>query len=356
MSQPEATPMTTRTRTGMYGLIALTALATLAGCPGGDDEVSRDSASRSTGQSQGSGSGAQPGRGGATDPAGSADTPAEPDEQPGSGSGGGGQPSGGATGGGDSIAAFIPTLQAQFADRFFEFGASTISGSNSLTGVLKLSLCGFGNVRVVEQTIFSGSTPDVDLGFDSETITEGVWSLVDATSFIALEVRELAPAGAQGVLLKRFAVDFNTNGDLLGVDGRRILSTDDIAAGCRQAQQEQQLIDQATTDLTNKRANLTSGADRGEIVLCESGAYGFKAQSGAQVFILEGGRWSIELSQAGLELVLVSDPSFDANGQTFTTRLAITRGANNAVILGGNTTPLTSIAADCDAAIQALLQ
>jgi hypothetical protein len=54
--------------------------------------------------------------------------------------------------------------------------------------------------------------------------------------------------------------------------------------------------------------------------------------------------------------VLASDPAFDPNGQTFTTRLAITRDANGAVILGGNTTALAAIAGNCDAAIQTLLQ
>jgi hypothetical protein len=252
----------------MCGIIALTALATIAGCPERPDDD--DSANRSTDQSRAGGGsgGAQPGRGGATDPTGSADAAEESGDQPGGGSGGDGAPSGGGAAGG-SLSEFVAPLQEQLADRFFELGSSSISGGNSITGVLKLSLCGFGNARVVEQTIFSGSTPDVDLGFDSETITEGIWSVVDAGSFIALEVREFAPGGAQGALLKRFSVEFDANANLLGIDGRRILSTDDIAAACRQAQQEQQLIDQAAADLLNRRATLTAGTDRGEVVLCE---------------------------------------------------------------------------------------
>lgn len=349
--------MAARIWTRMCGIITFTALASIAGCPDTDDDArTAESGNRSSGQNDAGGAagGSQSDRGGATDPAGSADAADGPGDSPGGGAGGDGAPAGGGEGG--SLGGFVAPLEQQLADRFFELGTSSISGSNSITGVLKLSLCGFGNARVVEQTIFSGSTPDVDLGFDSETITEGVWSVVDARDFIALEVREFAPAGAQGELLKRFSVEFDAQGNLLGIDGRQILSTDDIAATCRQAQQEQQLLDQALADLTNKRAVLTSGADRGEVVLCENGDYGFKATSNGQVFILEGGRWSIELAQSGLELVLVSDPAFDANGQTFTTRLAIARNASGAVILGGNATTLAAIAGNCDTAIQTLLQ
>lgn len=349
--------MTTRSWTRACGIIALTAMASLAGCPErSEDDDPRDSANRSADQGRaGAGPGGTQSAGGATDPTGSADPADNPGDQSGGGSGGSGAPSGGG-GAAGSFAAFIAPLQTQFADRFFELGSSSISGSNSITGILKLSLCGFGNAKVVEQTIFSGSTPELDLGFDSETITEGVWTLVDAGNFIALEVREFALGAAPGALLKRFAVDFDAAGNLLGVDGRQILSTADIAAGCRQAQQLQQQLDAAAADLLNQRAVLIDGADRAEIVLCESGSYGFKAAANGQLFILEGGRWSIAPTDSGIELVLESDPAFDANGQTFTSRLAITRSASGDVILGGNTTALTAIAGNCDAAIQALLQ
>jgi hypothetical protein len=352
----EETPMAnpsgkTRSWTRLCGFVALTAVVTVAGCPQRDDDASaRDSASRSADPGRAGGGSAA----GATDPAGSADAADVPGDPSGGSTGGGSAPADGGAAG--SLTAFVAPLQAQLADRFFEFGSSSIAGNNSLTGILKLSLCGFGNARVVEQNIFSGATPELDLGFDSETVTEGVWTLVDAGNAIAIEVRDFALGGAQGALLKRFTVDFDAAANLLGVDGRQILSTDDIAAGCRQAQQLQQQIDAAAADLVNRRVVLIAGPDRDDIVLCESGNYGLKAQTNGQTIILEGGRWSIAPTDSGIELVLASDPAFDPSGQTFTSRLAITRSANGGLLLGGNVPTLTALNGNCETAIQTLLQ
>lgn len=251
----------------------------------------------------------------------------------------------------------VAAVRQQLGDRFFETGTSSGNGTDSITGVLRLALCGFGAARISETTIFAGGTPTEFLDFSSDTVVDGVWDVAIEGGEIVLVVRDAvagAPDAASAPVLRRFAIDLDASGVVVAIDGRPIRSSESLAADCASLRARQEALGNAALALTNRRITIAEGDVQGTLVLCGSGNYGFVVVENGGLAILEGGRWGLELADGGVTLVLRSDPQFDPNGQTFRTTLAVSIGpAGVQVGVGANT--VAAVTGDCDAAIQQLL-
>lgn len=253
---------------------------------------------------------------------------------------------------------FIDAAKRQLNDRSLELGSSLNgSGGDALTSLVKLNLCGFGSARIVETQIFSGSTPTDSFGFDSETISDGVWDVVVIANQLVLEIREgFALSNERGEIIRQFSLQVAQDGGLAGIDGRSFDVTD-FTAQCAQAEANQRPAAEAFAALSNQRVLLSAGTQSAELLLCESGLYSMKILDAGQLALLEGGAWSISHTpEAGTELVLQSDPRFDQSGQSTKSTFAVTRNAGGQIVIGNAQTRLEPIASNCEAAVQQELQ
>lgn len=253
---------------------------------------------------------------------------------------------------------FIDAAKRQLGDKSLELGSSLNgSGGDALTSIIKLNLCGFGSARIVETQIFSGSTPTDSFGFDSETITDGVWDVVVIANQLVLEIRDgFALSANRGEAIRQFSLQVAQDGGLVGIDGRSF-DVSDFTAQCAQAEANQRPAAEAFAALSNQRVLLSAGTQTAELLLCESGLYSIKIFDGGQLALLEGGAWSISHSpEVGTELVLQSDPRFDSSGQSTQSTFAVTRNAAGQIAIGNAQTRLEPIVGNCDAAVQQVLQ
>lgn len=251
----------------------------------------------------------------------------------------------------------IAAVRAQLADRLFETAASGGSGSDALTGINRIGLCGFGVGRIVEQTIFSGGTPTEFLDFNSDTTIDGVWSVELANGRLFLVLRNAlipGPEAANAPEVRRFAIGLDAAGRVISLGNSTIRDVQDVADACRDVQAQGERLRAASGALAGRRFQISTGGGSAELVLCPSGNYGLALREGGVTIEAESGVWSVILEEASLILQLDATP-VQPGGSPARSTVSIEIRPDGTVQIGTGTTTQDTIGGDCEAAIQTLI-